>query len=322
MIRISIVGLGLIGTSLGMALRSADPKESPLGAIEVVGFDRDQRALKEARGRLAIDREARTLADALRETNLVVLATPVLAAREVMSQIAVLLPPGTVVTDVASTKAEIATWAGELLPLGISYVGGHPMAGREQSGAGAAVPDLFQDAIYCLTTIRNTRQEAVDLVEAMVRTIGAKPYYIDPQEHDAYVAGISHLPLLLSAALIEVTSSSPAWKEMAPLAATGFRDVSRLASGDPEMHRDILLSNKAGMSRWINDMLRLLLDVRDQIEAGDSAAIEELLRRAREQREAWLDTKPNMRPGEAAFIQTPEIERSNMFTFRLPNRRK
>lgn len=321
MIRISIIGLGLIGTSLGMALRSADAKESPLGPIEVVGWDRDQRAVKEARGRLAIDKQARTLPEAVRDAHVVVVATPVQAVREIFSQLAALLPAGAVVTDVASTKAEVARWAAAL-PTGVAYVGGHPMAGKEQAGAAAADPDLFKGAIYCLTAGRSAPADAVSAVEAMVRTVGAKPYYIDPEEHDAYVAGISHLPMLLSVGLVEITGRSPAWKEMGPLAATGFRDVSRLASGDPEMHRDILLTNRAGMSRWINEMVGFLLDVRDQIDQGDAAAIEDLLRRARQQRDTWLETKPNLRPGEAAFEQRPEVERPNLLTFKLPNRRK
>jgi prephenate dehydrogenase len=321
MIRISIIGLGLIGTSLGMALRSADPKESPLGAIEVVGFDRDQRAVKEARGRLAIDREARTLAEAVRDTHLVVVATPVQALRELFGQLAQLLPAGAVVTDVASTKAEVARWAASL-PGGIAYVGGHPMAGKEQAGAAAADPELFKGAIYCLTTSRSTPAPALEAVEAMVRAVGAKPYYIDPEEHDAYVAGISHLPLLLSVGLVDVTTGSPAWKELAPLASSGFRDVSRLASGDPEMHRDILLTNRQGLTRWIDDMVRFLMEVRGQLEAGDGAPVEELLRRAKAERDAWLETKPNLRPGEAAFENRPEIERPNLLSFRMPNRKR
>jgi prephenate dehydrogenase len=322
MIRISIIGLGLVGASLGMALRSADAKESPLGEVEIVGYDRDGRAVKEARGRLAIDKEARSLPEAVRDAQIVVVATPVQAVRELLGQIGALLPAGAVVTDVASTKAQVARWAAELLPAGVSYVGGHPMAGKERSGVGAAEPALFKDAIYCLTVGPHAPQQAVDLVEAMVKAAGAKPYYIDPDEHDAYVAGISHLPFLLSVGLIEITGRSPAWKEMAPLAASGFRDVSRLASGDPEMHRDIALTNAAGLSRWINEIVGFLLDVRDQVEAGDAAAIEALLRRAKDQRDAWVESRPNLRPGEDAFANPVEPVRPNLLTFRLPNRRK
>lgn len=322
MIRITIVGLGLIGASLGMALRSADPKESPLGALEVTGWDRDPRVVKEARGRLAIDREARSLAEAVRDAQIVIVATPVQAVHDLFTQLAPLLPAGVIVTDVASTKAEVARWAATLLPATVAYVGGHPMAGKERAGVTAADPALFRDAIYCLTAASGTAQQAVEVVEAVVHTIGAKPYYIDPEEHDAYVAAISHLPMLLSVGLVEITTSSPAWKELAPLAATGFRDVSRLASGDPEMHRDILLTNRHGLSRWVNAMIAFLVDVRDQTEAGDSATIEELLQRVKERRDAWIESRPNLRPGEAEFLQRPEVDRPNLLTFRLPNRKR
>jgi len=277
--------------------------------------------MREARGRLAIDKEARSLGEALRDAQIVVLATPVQAIRELLPQVGAMLPSGAVVTDVASTKTEVARWAAAL-PSGIAYVGGHPMAGKEQAGAAAADPELFRGAIYCLTTGRSTPQLALDAVEAMVRTVGAKPYYIDPEEHDAYVAGISHLPMLLSAGLVAITSGSPAWKEMAPLAATGFRDVSRLASGDPEMQRDIAITNSAGLARWIDAMIRFLVDTREQLHAGDAAAIEAMLRDAKAARDAWLESKPNLRPGEAAFEQQPAVERPNLLTFKLPNRKR
>ncbi|EFO80527.1 prephenate dehydrogenase [Oscillochloris trichoides DG-6] len=319
MIRISIIGMGLIGVSLGMALRNADAQESPLGPLEVVGYDRDPRAVKEARGRLAIDHEARSLADAVRDAQMVVLATPVRAMRDVLTELATLLPAGTIITDVASTKSEVGQWAAELLPATLSYVGGHPMAGKEQAGAAAADPELFHGAIYCLTVSPHARPQAVEAVEALVRTVGAKPYYIDPAEHDSYVAGISHLPFLLSVGLTSITSHSPAWKEMAALAASGFRDVSRLASGDPAMHRDICLTNAQAMSHWINTMIAFLVEARETITSGDAAAVEAMLRDAKEQRDTWLASRPNLRPGEDAFNRPNQApDRPNLLTFRRP----
>ena len=315
MIRITIIGMGMIGTSLGMALRSADEKESPLGQIQVTGYDRNNRATSDARGRLAIDREVRSLGEALREAQLVVVAVPVQGVREVFTAIAPVLPSGCVVTDVASVKSQVMDWARELLPATVEFVGGHPMAGKERSGASAAEPDLFKGAVYCLTPSPRARQGAIDLADAMVRQIGAKPYFIDPDEHDAYVAGVSHLPFMLSTALVELTTASPGWKEMAPLAATGFRDVSRLASGDPEMHRDICVTNRAALSRWLDDAARLLLDLRDQVEAGDGDKLLALFERAREAREGWLSGRPNLRPGEADFenIAGSPLNRPSLF---------
>lgn len=322
MIKISIIGLGLIGASMGMALRSADPKESPLGQLEVVGYDQDGRAIKEARGRLAIDREARSLSEAARDAQIVILATPVRAMEGLLGQLAGLLPAGSLITDVASTKAEVGRWAARLLPSGVSFVGGHPMAGKERSGVAAADAELFREVIYCLTPGLDAPAAAIEAAEALVRTVGAKPYYIDPEEHDAYVAGISHLPFLLSSALIEVTGRSPAWKEMAALAATGFRDVSRLASGDPIMYRDICLTNRHAMIRWINDMVGFFGEFRQHLENGDEATIETFFQEVKARRDAWLDSKPNLRPGEEAFNNPIEVQRPNLFTFRPPGRNR
>jgi prephenate dehydrogenase len=321
MITIAIIGLGLIGTSLGMALRTADEKTSPIGAIGVVGYDVDRRAAGDARGRLAIDRAAGSLEEAVREAHVVVLATPVQAIRDVLQAIAPLVPQGAVVTDVASTKAMVATWAAELLPAGVEFIGGHPMAGKEQAGAASADPNLFKEAIYCLTPPVHASQNALDLVEALVTSIGAKPYYIDPVEHDAYVAGVSHLPFLLSTALVEATTRSRSWKEMAPLAASGYRDISRLASGDPVMHRDICLTNGVALTRWINETIEVLLRLREQIEAGDAKRIEALLAEVKRSRDAWLDTRPNLRPGETDFVGEQEIRRPSLFGRWGPNKK-
>ena len=313
MVTISIIGTGLIGTSLGMALRSANEKTSPLGAVTLVGYDQNKRASGDARGRLALDRVANSLAEAVREAQIIVLATPVGVMHDLLQQIGGLVSAGTVVTDTASTKGEVTRWARQFLPTTIDFVGGHPMAGKEQTGSSAADPDLFKEAIYCLTPSVHTRPHAMEAMEAFVTTLGAKTYYIDPEEHDAYVAGVSHVPFLLSAALVDVTTGSSSWKEMAPLAASGFRDISRLASGDPVMHRDICLTNAAALTRWIDQMVESLNSVRGQLESGNADKIEELFTRAKQSRDAWLETRPNLRPGEDDFNQVPEIQRPNLF---------
>jgi prephenate dehydrogenase len=322
MVSIAVIGMGMIGTSLAMGLRAADEKTSPLGPISVVGFDADKRAASEARGRLAIDRAAGSLEEAVRDAQIVVLATPVQAIRDLLSRIAPMLQPGAVVTDTASTKAAVQRWAEELLPPTVDFIGGHPMAGKEQTGVAAAQHDLFADAIYCLTPSVRARQEAIDAVEAIVTTLGAKPYFIDPLEHDAYVGGVSHLPFLLSLALVEATSRSSSWREMAPLAASGFRDISRLASGDVTMHRDICLTNGESLTRWINEAVTVLLELRDQIGSGNAKAIEAALGHAKEVRDAWIATRPNQRPGEGDFEGPQEIRRTGLFGVRVGKKDK
>lgn len=317
MLNITILGMGLIGTSIGMALRSATEDAAPLGPTVITGYDRDGRATSEARGRLAIDRQARTLEEAVREAELVVVAVPALAARELLTELAPLLRHGTVVTDVVSTKGQMLQWAQELLPSTVSFVGGHPMAGSEQSGANAATADLLQDAIYCLTPGTRTRPDAIALVEAMVRQTGAKPYYLDPIEHDSFVAGVSHLPFLLSTALVGVTTGSASWREMSPLAASGFRDISRLASGDAAMHRDICLTNAEAITRWIDETNAWLATIREQIAEGDGDALLATFNAAKEARAAWQTTRPNQRPGEDDFanFSGQPVERRSLFGF-------
>jgi prephenate dehydrogenase len=322
MINITIIGMGLIGASLGMAIREASEKEAQLGPTMITGYDQNRRATGEARGRLAIDREARTLEDALRDAQLVIVAVPVQSIQAVFTQIAPLLPNGAVVTDVASTKAQVLEWARALLPATVEFIGGHPMAGKELSGVAAADPALFAGAIYCLTPSSRARQSAINLVETMIAQIHAKVYYIDAAEHDAYVAGVSHLPFMLSTALADLVSRSPGWKEMAPLAATGFRDMSRLASGDAEMHRDICMTNRVALTRWMEETAQWLLDARDMIEEGESDQLLDLFTRARTAREDWLSARPNLRPGEDAFENISGVtpERPSLFG-RLGKRR-
>lgn len=315
MIRITIIGMGLIGTSLGMALRSVPDAEAPLGQTTITGYDANPRNTSEARGRLAIDREAKNLGEALRDANLVVVAVPVQAVRDVLRSIAPLLVPGVVVTDVSSTKSDVHAWADELLPAGVDFVGGHPMAGKEKSGPAAAAADLLRGAIYCVTAPPTVRPQSIELVEAMVQQAGAKIYFIDPAEHDSYVAGVSHLPFVLSAALVEAVSRSAAWREMMPLAAGGFRDMTRLASGDVVMHRDIVMTNRAALGRWLAEAAQVLLETRDQLEAGDAAALEGLFERARKTREEWIASKPGLRPGEDEFANPvgPPVEGPSLF---------
>lgn len=316
MIRISIIGMGMIGTSLGLALRASNPPDK----LNITGYDLDRSALNTARARLAIDRAAHSLDEAVREAQLVVVAAPVQATRAIFAQIAPLLPAGAVVTDVASTRAQVCAWARELLPETASFVGGHPMAGKEQAGPEAAEASLFEGAIYCLTPSPDATEHAIDTVEGMVTLIGAKPYYIDPDEHDAYVAGISHLPFVLSTALVEVVTRSAGWKEMSPLAASGFRDISRLASGDVVMHRDICMTNRAALTHWINEAVAFLLEMRDHLEQDDAAHIEAIFEHARHMRDEWLARGRSKRPGESSYAGSPSIQRG-LFGGRLPLRK-
>ena len=264
---VTILGLGLIGGSLGHALRRAagmDPTKTPV----VTGWDHNPVVLESALQRGAIDRAAADAASAVTAADLVVVAVPVLVVPEVLALIAPTLGPQTAVTDVASTKAAICGWASGFL--GPRFVGGHPMAGSERGGITEVRSDLFDGAVYCLTPEPGTAPWAFEATVSMVEQIGARPRLLDPHAHDRAVAAISHLPFLLSTALVEVTAADPEWDVLAEIAAGGFRDVSRLASADPRMHRDICLTNAGAIRPWLHSVIRALATFADDLEDGDA----------------------------------------------------
>jgi len=276
---VAIIGLGLIGGSLGLALRQAQP------LVRIVGWDQGETVVTAAVERGVITTGASTLAAAVRNADLVVVATPVLAVRGVFEQIAPHLKPGALVTDVASTKAQVVAWATELLPSRVTFVGGHPMAGGEQHGVANAREELFRDAVYCLTPTQQTPPAAIAKLEHMITSISARPLPIDPQTHDEYVAAVSHVPFVLAAALVAYTGAQADWPQMQQLAATGYRDTTRLASGDARMHTDICLSN-AAIKQQLRGMARLLDEVADHI--NDAAYLQHFFAQAKHERDAWL----------------------------------
>lgn len=285
--RISIIGLGLIGGSLALALKKISTLK-----FEVVGFSRRSETTTKAKDGGIIDRAAHDLTSAVAEADLVIIATPVMTIKDILASISRHLSPECVVTDTGSTKVEVMQWAEEYLPPGVSFIGGHPMAGKETSGIDEADPALFAGCVYCLTPAPRAAQKAVQGVTALVESIGARPFFIDAALHDDLVAGVSHIPMLLSAAFVTTTTKSRSWPEMAKLAAGGYRDFSRLASGNPEMNRDICLTNQEKISKWLDRYIEELKVYRHLL-AKDGNGLCQRLAQAKEAREKWLqEEKP------------------------------
>ena len=280
--RVSIIGLGLIGGSLGLALRSA--------GHEVVGYARKPRVAALALEHGAADRTAKSLAAAVKKADVVILAAPVLAVKDILAAISNDIPAGAIVTDVASTKAAVMRWAEQYLPRNVNFIGGHPMAGKEVAGIEAADAKLFKGCTYCLVPGANASKKSQKTIEGLVRSVGAKPLYIDAAEHDRLVAGISHLPLLLSTALVADTTGSPLWPDMSKLASSGYRDVTRLASGDPRMSRDICLTNKEPILNAIDEYIKEIKKLRRLVDNGDNG-LEDYFIKAKEARDNWLHRK-------------------------------
>ncbi len=283
--RIAIVGMGLIGSSLGMALKKAEV------GMEIVGTDRDRAVAARAQRAGASDRTENNPLAAIRGAKIVILATPIGGIHDLLQLFGPELEAGTIVTDTGSTKVEVLRWAEEYLPSSVDFVGGHPMAGKELSGPEAAEADLFQDATYCIIPGNGADQVAVRVVTQLAEVVGAKPYFIDAAEHDSYVAAVSHLPLVLSTVLVRLNSGNPAWPEVAKLASGGFRDVSRLAAGSPEMSRDICMTNRESISRWIDRFIEELNTFRDLVQEGDQRTVGRAFDNAWEARDRWMQNK-------------------------------
>jgi prephenate dehydrogenase len=295
-LNITIVGLDTLGRSLGLALGTLEPEKLPEGRPVITGWDQDKRTLNDARGNLMIDRAASDIADAVRDADVVFVSTPLSELEASLTAIASHLKHSAVVSDLLSAKSEAVTIAQRTLPTTVDFIGGHPIlaqAGRTQTEPSI---DLFRDAMYCLVTTPQTRSTAINLMEALVTAMGAKPYYIDAHEHDIYIAGVEHLPVLVSVALMEALSRSGGWREMQPITGGAFRSATALSGRTPAQSRDMCLANQAALHRWLNDMIRVLVDMRDNLHNGEQ--LEALFHHAQQAHTQWLAARPNLRPGE------------------------
>ncbi len=271
MYNVAIVGTGLIGTSLGLAIKQAGIKD-----IQIVGTDRERGHAGKAHRMGAVDRAVGSLASAVEDAELVIVATPVMAMKDVFQAMSSRLREGCLVTDTGGSKSVVLDWAQQYLPRSVSFVGGNPMVSKESSGPEAADGSLFKDKPYCIIPATGTRQEAVRLLTDVIRAIGAKPYFMDVKEHDSFVSAVSHLPLLLSVALVNCTSKSPSWDDIAKLASTQFRDQTSLTSGDPTIQRDVFAGDNPGLVHWIDTFIRELYEIRRILTGDDDGKLEAL----------------------------------------------
>jgi len=295
--RITIIGLGLIGGSIGLAL-----KQAGLSGVEIVGHSRRRETEARAEHMKAIDRGEHNLAHAVQGAGMVIIATPVLTVREVMEQIAGSLSEGAVVTDAASTKAHVMAWASELLPPHVSFVGGHPMAGKEQQGIENAEAGLFRGKTYCICPSVDAREEAVRSVIGLATLLGAEPMFVDAAEHDVYAAAVSHLPLMVATALFNLLRTSPSWPDMSLMASSGFKDTTRLASGDPRMAHDIWVTNREAVIHWLERMEGELRRFRDILQDSRDEELLETFARTQIDRDALLAKPPRREPEKEATV--------------------
>jgi prephenate dehydrogenase len=276
---ITIAGLGLMGASLGLALKEYG------GCREVVGLVRRAEAVTQAEALGVVDWATLDPAAALGDADIVVFSTPIRVLLRQLGELAGYCKSGAVITDMGSTKQEIMQ-AMDLLPERLQPVGSHPMCGKEVAGMAAAEATLYNGAPWILTPLRRTDPAATQLVQEMAEAIGAKPQTIEAQRHDNLVATISHLPYTLAAALTltarDVAKNDPAvWG----VAAGGFRDTSRVAASDVTMMLDILMTNREAVGHRLAETQVWLDKFAAAIAASDEPTLREMMESAAEQRQ-------------------------------------
>jgi len=278
--RLSIIGVGLLGGSIGMAVKSV------LSGCEVVGYGHRKETLERAVAVGAIDRGEGDLAKAVEGADLIILCTPVGLLANMLNGISGSVKGGAIVTDVGSTKASVVGDAGKILKGKAAFIGSHPMAGSEKRGVEFARADLFRNALCIMTPTAETDPSVLEQVEAFWRLIGMRTCRMSPEAHDRALAEVSHLPHALAAAL--VTMQSP---EALELAGKGFLDTTRIAGGDGGLWRDIFQDNAPNVRAALARLRGLLDDFERLLDLAKGEELRQWLDAAAARRQALLQEK-------------------------------
>ena len=278
--RLDIIGVGLIGGSLSLALK----KVGKVG--EVVGYSRTEKVRQQALDLGVIDRAANSIADAVKDADMIFLAVPMGAMASVLTELAPYLNDDSIITDGGSAKAQVVAAARSALGERFKqFVAGHPIAGTEKSGPSAAFATLYNDQRVVLTPVAETNLDSLAKVRAMWQLTGAEVIDMEVEHHDKVLAATSHLPHLLAFNLVGMLAKSADCDEVLRFAAGGFRDFSRIASSDPVMWRDICLSNSAAILELLNDYRQGLDSLEQAITNGDGDYLVDIFKRAKQARD-------------------------------------
>lgn len=281
--KIVLIGVGLIGGSFALSLKKAQ------AVLHIVGLDRHLNYLEAAKRLGIIDSFTDDMASAVEDADLIVIATPVAQTAKILSAIYPYLQANTIVTDAGSTKADVVVAARACLREKVSqFVPAHPIAGREKNGPEAAIDDLYVAKKVVITRLAENADEAVELVAQAWRLCGAIIHHLSPKEHDQVFASVSHLPHLLAYALVDDIAAKPHADRLFQYAASGFRDFTRIAGSSPEMWRDISLANRTAILEELDSYSAKLQQLRANLEASDSVALEAIYSRAQTARVNWI----------------------------------
>ncbi|MEX2556403.1 MAG: prephenate dehydrogenase [Actinomycetota bacterium] len=304
--RVALLGTGLIGGSLGLALRKLSDVE------EVIAYDLDPDVRSKAVARGAAHRASDSPEDAVRGADFVFVATPVGKIPSVIQQARAGLKDGVVLTDVGSTKSRVVLEVEDLEIEGATFIGGHPMAGTEEEGIGAADPALFEGCWWILTPTERVDAGAYRALHSLLARLGAQVMALDPSQHDDLLAVISHLPHLTAAALMNLAAERG--KEhggLLSLAAGGFRDITRVAASNPDIWLDICAENAVAIAGVLREFARRIDELGDLIEAGKRDDLRKRLLTARASRRELPGRRAG---GESVEVLIPVPDRPGVLS--------
>ena len=280
--KITIIGVGLLGGSIGLAV-----KRRRL-AREIAGFVRRRASLKDCEKAGAVDYATTDLLAAVSNADLVILCTPLSQMRLRVIEMLPALKRGAIITDVGSVKAGVVRELESLVQKsGAHFVGSHPMAGAEKTGLLAARADLFVNAVCVLTPTKRSDMAVVRKVEEFWKSLGARTLRLAPEQHDALVSPSSHLPHIVAATLANLVLDPVRPEFQSAVCANGFRDTTRIASGSPEMWRDIALANRKNLSRSVDAFISELQKFQRVLKKSDAKAVSKFLETAKARRDNW-----------------------------------
>ena len=282
--RITIIGLGLIGGSLSLALKKQWGEE-----VRITGVDHDLKTLELAVQRGAVDSSTNDWKKGVEKADIIFLCTPVLQIIPIVEQILPYVKAGGILTDVGSTKGFLAKKMLGMMPPYVQYVSGHPMTGIEQSGIMAADQELFKNKWYILIPEASTSPEAVKIVSQILTSTGARITTMDLADHDQCAAVISHIPHVVAAALVNLLGKYPNLEESFKLVGGGFRDTTRIASSNADMWADICLTNSQPITQSLLQVKELLDEMIQAIEKNDRPAIHHFFKRAKVRRDVLIE---------------------------------
>ncbi len=280
--KITIIGVGLLGGSIGLAARKNRV------AKEIAGFVRSAKHISDCEKFGATDFATTDLLAAVSNSDLIIFCTPLAQMLPLAKQFLPALKRGAIVTDVGSVKAGVVReLESHVQKSGAYFVGSHPMAGAEKTGVAVARANLFKNAVCVLTPTKKSNANAVRKLEQFWQSLGAHVLKLDAAQHDLLVSRSSHLPHVIAAALANLVLNPANPKMQSQLCATGFRDTTRIASGSPEMWRDIALANRKNLSRAVDAFVSDLEKFQTALKSGDAKAVEKYFATAKQRRNNW-----------------------------------